>query len=186
MRNRVRSFNTPQKCFIRQEGESTVIGGLAAPFNNEIKFQGQREKILPQAFDKTLAGTDDVRLFTDHQYKVENLLATRKGGNLKLSKSDRGLEYEATLPSPMTDKIQHIVNLAQRGELGASVGWQSSKQKYIDGVRQFTDLKINEISLTPIPAYPTTTVEKRDRDYDVWEDTFLFIKQAIKRRYSYC
>ena len=184
MRNRIRTYNTPQNCVVvRTVGEATVIGGLAAPFYEEIKFQGQREQILPTAFDKVLAGNDDVRLFTDHQYKVENLLATRKGGNLKLSKSDRGLEYEATLPTPMTDKTKHIVALAQRGELGASVGWRSSKEDYVDGVRNFSDLQINEISLTPIPAYPTTTVEQRSMNNNVWLEVLKARQSASKYRY---
>ena len=184
MRNSLRTFATPPRGVdVRKQGENTVIGGLAAPFHIEIKYQGQREQILPSAFDEVLANDDDVRLFTDHEYKVENLLATRQGGNLRLQKTEKGLEYEASLPSP-TDKVRHIINLAQRGELGASIGWQSSKEKYIDGVRNFTDIKLSEISLTPLPAYPTTTVEQRSKDYDVWIALFQAKQQAINRRWQ--
>ena len=183
--NNLRSFKLTDVT-IRSEGDTTVIGGIAAPFNDEIKYQGQREKILPTAFDKTLAGDDDVRLFTDHSYKVENLLASRKSGNLSLTKTSRGLEYEATLPSPATDKTKHIVALAQRGELGASVGWQGHKETNVDGVRNYTDIKLSEISLTPIPAYKNTTVEKRSLELnnDTWIKNFLYTNQQIKRRYQ--
>ena len=168
------------KC--RGDGETTVVGGLAAPFLSETTYRGQRELMLPTAFDNVLASEDDVRLFTDHSYKVENLLASRKSGNLKLSKSDKGLEYEAILPNPLTDKTRHIIALAQRGELGASVGWSSHKEKTVDGVRQFTDIKLTEISLTPIPAYKNTTVEKRAKDNDVWITLFTTRQEASRRR----
>ena len=165
------------------------VGGLAAPFGEEITHRGQREVIMPNAFDKMLASDREVLLFTDHSYKVENLLATRSSGSLKLTQTEKGLEYEATLP-PLNDKIRHMLSLAGQGMLGASISsgeirrepWKST---YKDGVKQWTEIWIDEISITPIPAFRSTSTEQRSRDNtDAWTDNFLFIKKQIQLRYS--
>ena len=180
MRN---SVTYSSKATVRAIGNTLKIGGIAAPFDEEIIYQGQRERILSQAFDATLISDDDVKLYTDHSYKVDNLLASRRSGNLTLSKSSRGLEYEAILPTPVTDKIQHIVNLTQRGELGASVGWSQADEDMVDGVRNFKYIQLTEISLTPIPAYNKTTVEKRNKDNDVWIKLFKARQEISRRRF---
>ena len=183
MSDRVVNFNSIVS--VRNEGDTVKLGGVAAPFNDEIKFQGQRELITPTAFDNVLEKGDDVKLITDHSIKVENLLASRKSGSLQLTKTDKGLEFEASLPSPLIDKTRHIVSLAERGELGASVAWHKQQYQMVNNVRQFTDLQIYEISLTAIPAYKNTTVEQRQEDNDVWMAIFK-TRQEASQRQLYC
>ena len=182
-RNCIRACNT--KVYIRTEGDAHQIGGIAAPFNDEITFQGQKEVILPTAFDLVLSDKRDVRLFVDHSYKVENLLATRSSGNLELTKTPAGLGFLATLPTPLTDKSQHLLSLARQGALGASVGWARAKEKFINGVRNFSEIDLTEISITPIPAYKNTIVEQRKIDQNAWVETFQTILKANNRRFRY-
>lgn len=187
MRNGIRNYTTPHNgVVVRSVGETIKIGGLAAPFNREITHHGVREQILPQAFDKMLASNDEVKLFTDHTYKVENLLALRSANTLRLWKDNEGLQYEATLP-PANDKINHILAMAKQGALGASIGGGNSlpwKYENQNGVRSYTEMTIDELSITAIPAFKETSVEQRSKQNDVWIQTFLARHEAIKRRFS--
>ena len=172
---------------VSQDGEVTKLGGLAAPFN-QVAERGDGTKVSIQrgAFDKLLMGNSEVRLFTDHEYKVENLLATRSANTLKLWQDDQGLHYEAQLP-PTTEKVSHLVTMARQGSLGASVGVPAGglRIRHQDGIVQYTEMMLDEISITPIPVFESTTAETYSmrQKIDVWIKTFLVRQEASKKRY---
>ena len=66
----------------------------------------------------------DVRLYTDHRYGVDSLLASRRSGSLAIVDTTRGLEFEARLPN--TDRGKHLADLAEQGAVGASIGFRNT------------------------------------------------------------
>lgn len=156
-----------------------TLGGVAVPYASQTTHQGQRELVSHGAFARVLANTKhDVRLYTDHRYSVDSLLASRKSGSLTIVDTPTGLEFEARLPN--TERGKHLVDLAEQGAVGASIGFRTrtSKQKTVDGVRHWIDVDLAEISIVTDPAYAGATVEKRHEVIlDDWLNLFIIRQQ---------
>ena len=181
------SWYANNQLFSKVNGDVTLIGGIAAPFNVVTDTDHQPPTmILSNAFDDILQGENEVRLFTDHSYTVENLIATRSSGSLKLIKDDTSLNYEATLP-PLNDKLNHLVTMAKQGALGASVGGYADEYDIQDGVRVISKMQLDEISITPMPAFSGASAEvfSIQKDNDVWIKAFQARQEATKKRYYF-
>ena len=167
-----------------QSDRSPIVGGVAVPYESLIAHQGQRELFTRGAFVGVLQNEKhDVRLYTDHRYTVDSLMASRKSGSLALVDTDRGLEFEARLPD--TERSKHLVELAEQGAVGASVGFPVTTSKFsmVDGVRHWQDVDLAEISIVTDPAYADATVEKRQEDIlDDWITLFQIRQIFAKRR----
>ena len=160
-----------------------LVHGVAAPYDTPAKHRGQLERISQRAFVGVLGDSSrDVRLYTDHRYSVDSLLASRKSGSLKVTDSPTGLTYEARIPE--TERSKHLIGLAEQGALGASIGFVEASSKYEmrDGVRHWTDIDLREISIVTDPAYQQTTVESREREeIDGWLTVFALRRDQSAR-----
>ena len=158
-----------------------TVGGTAVPYRSPITHQGQREAVATGAFSRVLQDKKkDVRLYTDHRYSVDSLLASRKSGSLEIADSPTGLEFEAMLPD--TERSKHLLALIEQKAVGASIGFRVATSKYelVDGVRQWTDLDLGEISIVTDPAYKEATVERRQEEaLDDWLNIFI-----IRRKHA--
>ena len=159
------------------------ILGVAAPYDTPTEHGGHIELVDRNAFRGVLGDSKkDVRLYTDHRYSVDSLLASRKSGTLKVGDSNDGLTYEAKIPN--TERSRHLIGLAEQGALGASIGFAEATSTFEmrDGVRHWTDIDLREISIVTQPAYQQTTVESREQGaIDDWITVFTARRQQTAR-----
>jgi HK97 family phage prohead protease len=110
---------------INNDTNSRNIRGYGAVFNQNSKIiteyvrdKGEmrtfHENINPNAFDKILANpkANDVILSVNHDFR--ELLARTASGTLKLSKDDKGLIYETSLPD--TARGNDVLQMIKRGD----------------------------------------------------------------------
>ena len=141
--------------------------GYAAVFNAPSHdLGGFREVIKPGAFKRTLADSAHVRALNNHD---SNQVLGRVGaGTLILNEDDAGLRFEIDLPA--TSYARDLATLVERGDVaGCSFAfrvrpggeqWEESNGQTI---RVLTALDLDEITVTANPAYPDTSVAKRNR-----------------------
>lgn len=152
--------------------ESRTIKGLAIPVEqrSEVLYGEIREMIMPSALQDELIQTNDVKLYIDHLPMRGTLARSKYGtGSLKLFITDRGLEFETTLPE--TELGNEILRGMERGDYDAlSFGFVVGKDhydpkpdengiwnRYIDSFRMLDEISI----LSQAPAYPQTEVSMR-------------------------
>ena len=139
------------------------LAGYAAVFNESSVPLPFKESIAPGAFRKTLTETPDVRLLINHEGLP---LARSKNGTLKLNEDDRGLYFEAELAD--TTEARDIYKLVERGDVDQmSFGFRVIRQKWSEdrSRRILTEVSLadGDVSVVTYPAYPTTTVEAREK-----------------------
>lgn len=124
------------------------------------------EYISPTA----LEGVDLSGVLLLYAHDFNNILARVDANTLSLKVDQKGLYFEATLPD--TTLAHDVYNNIQAGNVkGVSIGFNiasgGDSWDYRDGetVHTITQIeRLNELSLTPIPAYTQTSVEVQ-RDY---------------------
>jgi HK97 family phage prohead protease len=139
------------------------LSGYAAVFNEASVPLPFKETIAPGAFRKTLTETPDVRLLVNHEGLP---LARTKNGTLTLSEDGKGLYFNAELAN--TSDARDIYELVQRGDVDQmSFAFRVIRQKWSEdrSRRVLTEVSLSDgdVSVVTYPAYPTTTVEARER-----------------------
>jgi HK97 family phage prohead protease len=139
------------------------LAGYAAVFNESSVPLPFKESIAPGAFRKTLTETPDVRLLINHEGLP---LARSKNGTLTLTEDDRGLYFEAELAD--TTEARDIYKLVERGDVDQmSFAFRVIRQKWNEdrSLRVLTEVSLadGDVSVVTYPAYPTTTVEAREK-----------------------
>lgn len=154
----------------RDKSESGVnkISGYAVRFNEPSEnLGGFVETIAPTAFQNV--NMQEVLCLYNHD--PANILARSDSGNLTLTVDNIGLYFEADLPN--TTLARDVLANVQAGNIkGCSFGftvkrdkWQWSKGTEPDRRTVESIDKLFEITLTPIPAYKQTTVDKRSLEH---------------------
>lgn len=155
-------------CELRAVGDSKHprLAGHAAIFNSpSLDLGGFTEVIAPGAFSRTLAAADaDPLALVSHLPHL--VLGRRSNNTLRLNEDFTGLAFEIDLPNTQT--ARELMIGVERGDIkGASFAftvapngdhWAVRGDKII---RELRDLDLHEISITPMPAYPDTTVARR-------------------------
>lgn len=149
---------------LRQDGDATRILGYAAVFNRySHDLGGFVECIAPGAFGRVLGDAqNDVLALFNHD--MDNLLATRAAGTLRLEEDDHGLRYEFDL-DPTDPDHQRVIAKVRRGDLkGSSFGfrisvdgdsWATTEQDYpLRTITEISDLR--DVGPVTTPAYPDT------------------------------
>jgi HK97 family phage prohead protease len=139
------------------------LSGYAAVFNEASVPLPFKETIAPGAFRKTLTETPDVRLLVNHEGLP---LARTKNGTLTLSEDSKGLYFNAELAN--TSDARDIYELVQRGDVDQmSFAFRVIRQKWSEdrSRRVLTEVSLSDgdVSVVTYPAYPTTTVEARQK-----------------------
>jgi len=143
-----------------------TLTGYAAVYDSlSVDLGGFFEKIAPGAFDAALAGSPDIFSLFNHSY--DHVLGRTVAGTLELASDEKGLRFTVTLPD--TDYANNLAVSVERGDItGCSFGFcvpQGGDKWDImpDGtnLRTLTRIDVAEVTVTPIPAYPDTTVALR-------------------------
>lgn len=153
-----------------QVGEDRRIRGYPIVFNSRslpipVKGVGEfQEIILPEAVDRTLREGIDVRAFVNHDSTL--VLGRLSAGTLRIQKDTRGLGVEITPPD--TTYAQDLVKSVARGDItGMSFRFkvpQGGDHFYLDKdtiIREVSDMRVSEVSVASVPAYPDATASVR-------------------------
>jgi len=153
-----------------EEGK-TIVSGYAAKFETlSVPLYGFREKIRAGAFKNSLAKRD-VKAFWNHNYDL--VLGSTKAGTLKLEEDDKGLRFDLELPDTQAGKDAGV-SIKRKDVTGVSFGFKVLRQEWDEKdpknvVRTLIEVDLREISPTPFPAYPSTSVKARSA-VDDYED----------------
>lgn len=144
--------------------ENRRIRGTAIVFNSLSEVLGGifREKIAPEAVDRTLRQALDVRALVDHD--PSKILGRTKAGTLRLDKTQQGLQ--ATIDPPNTSAANDILESIGRGDVtGMSFGFRTLEDKWDEKTdpptRTILDMEVHDVSIVTYPAYPQTDVAVR-------------------------
>ena len=145
------------------------LTGYAAVFNKPSHdLGGFREIIKPGAFKRTLADSAHVTALNNHN--ADQVLGRVGSGTLRLEEDDHGLRFELDLPA--TTYARDLSALVERGDVaGCSFAFRvrsgGELWEEINGetIRTLTALDLGEITITASPAYPDTSVAKRNRPH---------------------
>ena len=143
------------------------LTGYAAVFNKPSHdLGGFREVIKPGAFKRTLADSAHVVALNNHN--ADQVLGRVGSGTLRLEEDDTGLRFELDLPD--TSYARDLSALVQRGDVAgcsfafaARPGGELWEETNGETIRTLTSLDLGEITITAQPAYPDTSVAKRNR-----------------------
>ncbi|MFD1428685.1 phage major capsid protein [Lacticaseibacillus mingshuiensis] len=142
------------------------LSGYGAVWNQPSLKGDFIEYISPSA----LSGVDLSSVLLLYAHDFNNILARVDAKTLTLKVDQKGLYFEATLPD--TTLAHDVYNNIVAGNVkGVSIGFNiasgGDSWDYSDGdtIHMITQIeRLNELSLTPIPAYTQTSVEVQ-RDY---------------------
>jgi HK97 family phage prohead protease len=155
---------TVQDVQARQAEDGVMrLSGYAAVFNDASVPLPFKERIAPGAFRKTLTEMPDVRLLINHEGLP---LARTKNGTLTLTEDERGLRFDAELAD--TQEARDIYTLVNRGDVDQmSFAFRVIRQNWSKdrSERTLTEVSLadGDVSVVTYPAYPTTSVEARQK-----------------------
>jgi HK97 family phage prohead protease len=134
---------------IKSIGEDGTFVGLASTYGN---VDLGSDMVMPGAFTKTLAEKGgQVPLLMGHDQRAPIGLAT-------LTDSPQGLMVKGELVLE-ADGAKSAYALLKKGVIrGLSIGYDTVKSVMAGGVRQLSELKLWEISLTAFPMNPEAVV----------------------------
>lgn len=144
--------------------EVKKISGYINKFNERSEYMGFFEIVEPTAFDKTLADGHNVYALYDHN--TEKILGSTKAGTLKLEVDNIGLKFELIVNDDIT-YINDLYELIKSGDVdGCSFGFYCVDDSWTyteegQDLRILKEVELNEVTITPFPAYKATTVSCR-------------------------
>ncbi len=155
------------------------LQGYAAVFlSMSADLGGFVERIMPNAFSKSLASNEPIRALYEHDH--QRLLGNTRSGTLKLSEDHHGLAFELELPN--TSYASDVRALVERGDIaGCSFGFvveQDDWRTHAGQVeRDLITVNLKEITITSNPAYADTSVALRSLEARHFDD---YLKNPIQ------
>lgn len=150
----------------RRRRLANSINGYAAVFNSETIIGGDfRERLAPGCFTRTLREAPDVLAIWNHDWA--RVLGRTTAGTLKLQQDHTGLWFNLDVDGSAPDGATALSAVGRKDVHGCSFGFRVRAEEWEDGgarlpLRTILDLDLLEITITPIPAYPTTTAHVAD------------------------
>ena len=151
------------------------IEGLAAVYNRWSEDIGFKEIIRPGAFTEALENGPDVRLLLNHD--PNHVLARTTNNTLRLSETDKGLQFEADIINTQIGRDSHTMvkaGLINQCSFAFTVAKDGDKwEGKSDHVRrEITKIDgLYDVSCVTYPAYSATGVSARS----VYEDVGIEI-----------
>jgi len=147
----------------REDDDKPVVGGYVVRWEklSEEMF-GFREKVSKGAFLKSLS---EMRVLSFWNHNSDMVLGNTENGSLVLQEDERGLKFELTLPETSVGKDARA--LIKRGDVkGMSFGFRTLREQWDESdpkkvVRTLLEVRLYEVSPTPMPAYPQSSVAAR-------------------------
>lgn len=146
----------------RADSEKRTLTGYAVVWDSDTTIGDYFvERIAKGAFSKALRG--DVLALVNHDWG--RVIGRTASGTLRLTEDERGLKVEVDVPNS-TDG-NDVWELVGRKDIdGMSFGFRATKQEWDDTgdlpKRTVLEAELYEVTATPIPAYPDTSIGKRD------------------------
>ena len=170
----------------RQENDERFIEGYFIRFNEETElWDGVFEEVDPKAVDDSLKN-NDIRCLFNHDTSI--VLGRTGNGTLELKKDDKGLFGRVKI-NPNDKQAMDIYARIERGDINAcSFGFNIIKediQNRDDGSVKFIlrEIDLKEVSPVTFPAYPTTSISARKKDYKQYKQKQLELrKNKLKER----
>jgi len=147
---------------VRAEGAKRTLTGYAAVWNSDTTIGDYFvERIAPGAFTKALRESDILALVNHDWGRV---VGRTRSKTLRLMEDERGLKVEIDVPD--TTDGNDLWTLVERGDIsGMSFSFRATKQEWDESGdiphRTVLEAELYEVTATPIPAYPDTTLAKR-------------------------
>ncbi|MDW9792126.1 HK97 family phage prohead protease [Sinorhizobium meliloti] len=145
----------------RAESDKRTLTGYAVVWNSDTTIGDYFvERIAPGAFTKALLG--DILALVNHD--TGRVVGRTRSGTLRLAEDSRGLKVEIDIPD--TTDGNDLWTLVERGDVsGMSFSFRATKQEWDDTGdlphRTVIEAELFEVTATPIPAYPDTSLALR-------------------------
>lgn len=146
---------------VRAESDKRTLTGYAAVWNSDTTIGDYFvERIAPNAFTKALRG--DILALVNHD--SGRVIGRTKSGTLRLAQDDHGLKVEIDVPD--TTDGNDLWKLVERGDVtGMSFSFRATRQEWDESGdiphRTVVEAELYEVTATPIPAYPDTSLALR-------------------------
>lgn len=171
---------------VRQQDDERYIEGYFIRFNEETElWKGVYEEVDPGAVDDSLKN-NDIRCLFNHDTSI--VLGRTGNGTLELKKDSKGIFGRVKI-NPNDKQAMDIYARIERGDINAcSFGFNiidEEIQNRDDGTTKFILKKIDlhEVSPVTFPAYPTTSIEAREKDIEKHKKRQLKVrKNKLKER----
>lgn len=148
---------------VRAEGDNVTVTGDVVMFEQlSVPLWGFREKVRKGAFEKSLRKSV-VKALWNHNSDL--VLGSTKNRTLRLWEDDMALRFELDLPN--TTWGRDAAESIRRGDVdGVSFGFEVVRDEWdyddpSDVIRTLIEVNLYEISPTPFPAYPDSSVDVR-------------------------
>lgn len=152
----------------REDGEVPIIEGYFAVFNSKYQMTPtMSESIAPGAFSSSMG--NDVRALVNHN--TDLVLGRTVAHTLELRQDEHGL-YGTVRINPKDTDAMNLYERVKRGDVSeCSFGFEIVSERTDisdDGSVHWTieDLTLYEVSACTFPAYQSTNISARQRDYD--------------------
>lgn len=149
-----------------------IITGWPIMFNTlSVDLGGFRERILPQAVDRSLKA--DVRALVDHD--TAKVIGRTRSGTMKLRKETKGLKVTIE-PDPEITYAGDIMRAVGRGDVsGMSFAFKVLEEDWHEkkgepAIRDILDMEVSEVSIVTFPAYTDTDVSVAKRALDLYRE----------------
>src|SRR5690554_1792951 len=170
----------------RQENDAKYIEGYFIRFNEVTElWDGVFEEVAPEAVDDSLKN-NDIRCLFNHDTSI--VLGRTGNGTLELKKDSIGVFGRVKI-NPNDKQALDIYARIERGDINAcSFGFNiinEEIQNRDDGTVKFILKKIDlhEVSPVTFPAYPTTSIQAREKDLEEYKQRQLEVrKNKLKER----
>ena len=167
----------------RAEDNEMVIEGYFAVFNSETElFRGAYEEIAPEAFKNTL--DNDIRALINHDTAF--VLGRNKAGTLELSTNNKGLWGRIKINPNDSDAV-NLYERVKRGDVdqcsfGFNIIKEDTENREDGSVKWILrEVDLHEVSVVTFPAYESTGVQARKRDYEEHQKRLLNSKKKQLR-----
>ncbi|WP_438748394.1 HK97 family phage prohead protease [Pararhizobium sp. O133] len=150
---------------VRAEGEKRTLTGYAVVWDSDTTIGDYFvERIAKNAFTKALR--NDILALVNHD--SGRVVGRTKSGTLRLAQDDHGLKVEIDVPD--TTDGNDLWKLVERGDVsGMSFSFRATKQEWDESgempKRTVIEAELYEVTATPIPAYPDTTLALRSLEF---------------------
>ena len=151
-----------------EDNNNRIIEGYFAVFEEETElFKGFFEKISKGAFKNTLE-KDNIRCLFNHNTDI--VLGTTDNNTLILKEDDKGLYGKVIINDKDTEAI-NIYERVKRGDItGCSFGFflLDFEEETDDKGRhtKILEAQLLEVSICTYPAYESTNISARNKQYD--------------------
>ena len=169
MKAREMYFKTDFEVRKQSEDDSRYIEGYFIRFNETTELtRGMYEKVLPEAVEKSIKN-NDIRCLFNHDSAI--VLGRTSNKTLELRTDSKGV-YGKVKINPNDKQAMDILARIERGDINAcSFGFNiidEVAETRSDGSVEFIlkDVDLIEVSPVTFPAYPTTSINARQKDIE--------------------